>query len=48
MAKGAGGDTAVREVESSHSPMLSKPEETADLIMEATADFVAKELSGTA
>jgi pimeloyl-ACP methyl ester carboxylesterase len=36
----AGGDITVREVESSHSPMLSKPEETAKFIEEAVAAFV--------
>ncbi|KAK3394990.1 Alpha/Beta hydrolase protein [Podospora didyma] len=41
MAKDAGGDVTLREVESSHSMMLSKPKETADFIMEAAAAFVA-------
>jgi pimeloyl-ACP methyl ester carboxylesterase len=40
MAKDAGADVTVREVASSHSPMLSKPKETADFILEAVASFV--------
>jgi pimeloyl-ACP methyl ester carboxylesterase len=40
VAKDAGGDITMREVESSHSPMLSKPEETAKFIEEAVAAFV--------
>jgi len=39
MAKDAGADVTLREVDSSHSPMLSKPQETADFIMEAAADL---------
>jgi len=39
-AKEAGGDVTLREVESSHSPMLSKPQETVDFILEAVAAFV--------
>jgi pimeloyl-ACP methyl ester carboxylesterase len=39
MSKDQGGDITVREVESSHSPMLSKPEETAKFIEEAAAAF---------
>jgi pimeloyl-ACP methyl ester carboxylesterase len=35
MAKDLGGDITVREVDSSHSPMLSKPTETANFILEA-------------
>ena len=35
-----GKDVTLREVEASHSPMLSKPEETAGFIMEAAASFV--------
>lgn len=41
VAKDAGADVTVREVESSHSPMLSKPEETAEFILEAVAAFKA-------
>ncbi|KAE9380710.1 alpha/beta-hydrolase [Stipitochalara longipes BDJ] len=40
MTKDAGGDITVREVHSSHSPMLSKPKETAKFIEEAAAAFV--------
>jgi pimeloyl-ACP methyl ester carboxylesterase len=40
MAKDAGGDFTVREVQSSHSPMLSKPKEVADFLLEAVAAFV--------
>jgi pimeloyl-ACP methyl ester carboxylesterase len=32
-------DVTVREIASSHSPMLSRPKEVADLILEATAAF---------
>ncbi|QSZ34271.1 hypothetical protein DSL72_005861 [Monilinia vaccinii-corymbosi] len=35
MARDAGADVTVREVLSSHSPMLSRPRETADFILEA-------------
>ncbi|OCL10649.1 alpha/beta-hydrolase [Glonium stellatum] len=40
IAKDAGADVTLREVESSHSPMLSKPKETADFILEAVTSFV--------
>lgn len=40
-ANGAGAEVTLREVESSHSPMLSKPKETVDFIAEAVASFVA-------
>ncbi|RDL30686.1 Uncharacterized protein BP5553_10031 [Venustampulla echinocandica] len=40
MAQAAGGDVTVREINTSHSPMLSKPKETADFISEAVASFV--------
>jgi pimeloyl-ACP methyl ester carboxylesterase len=39
-AKDAGGDITMREVESSHSPMLSRPKETVDFILEAVASFI--------
>lgn len=39
MAKDGGGAVTVREIESSHSPMLSKPKEVADAIEEAVASF---------
>jgi pimeloyl-ACP methyl ester carboxylesterase len=42
MARDAGGDVTVREVESSHSPMLSKPLETAKFIEDAAASFVGR------
>lgn len=35
----AGGDITIREVASSHSPMLSKSKETVDFILEAVAAF---------
>ncbi|TVY82441.1 Methylesterase [Lachnellula suecica] len=38
-ARDAGADVTVREVESSHSPMLSKPQETVDFLLEAAASF---------
>ncbi|KPM44217.1 hypothetical protein AK830_g2355 [Neonectria ditissima] len=38
-AKDAGGDVTVREIASSHSPMLSKPAETAAVILEAVEAF---------
>lgn len=41
-AKGEGADVTVREVEASHSPMLSKALETADFIAEAAADCLGK------
>ena len=41
MAKDAGGDITVKEVDSSHSPMLSKPEETAQFVLEAINAFDA-------
>jgi len=40
MGKDAGADVTVREIASSHSPMLSRPKETADFILEAVASFV--------
>jgi pimeloyl-ACP methyl ester carboxylesterase len=39
MARDAGADVTVREIDSSHSPMLSRPEETADFISEAVEAF---------
>jgi pimeloyl-ACP methyl ester carboxylesterase len=39
MAKDAGGDVTSREISSSHSAMLSKPEETVRFILEAVAAF---------
>ncbi|RAO67619.1 uncharacterized protein BHQ10_003631 [Talaromyces amestolkiae] len=39
-AQDAGADVTVREVASSHSPMLSKPKETAEFILDAAKDFV--------
>ncbi|KAF4982468.1 hypothetical protein FZEAL_1922 [Fusarium zealandicum] len=40
-AKDAGGDVTLREIESSHSPMLSKPDETVKVLMEGIESFVA-------
>ena len=34
------GDVTVREIASSHSPMLSRPQETADIIKEAVRSFI--------
>ncbi|KAF2099283.1 alpha/beta-hydrolase [Rhizodiscina lignyota] len=39
LAKDSGGDVTVREIASSHSPMLSRPKETADFILEAVTTF---------
>ncbi|CAH0039710.1 unnamed protein product [Clonostachys rhizophaga] len=36
----AGGNVTIREIETSHSPMLSKPDETVGFILEATAAFL--------
>ena len=41
VAKDAGGDMTMREIESSHSPKLSKLKETADFVTEAVAAFTA-------
>jgi len=41
-AKDAGADVTMRDIYSSHSPMLSKPNETVDLILEAVAYFVGQ------
>jgi pimeloyl-ACP methyl ester carboxylesterase len=41
MVRGAGEDVTVREIDSSHSPMLSKPRETAEFIDEAARAFTA-------
>jgi predicted peptidase len=38
--KDAGADVTLREFESSHSSMLSRPEETVEFILEAVASFV--------
>jgi len=40
-AKDAGADVTMREIDASHSPMLSKPKETAEVILEAVAAFVS-------
>jgi hypothetical protein len=37
--KDSGGDITVKEIASSHSPMLSKPKETTDFILQAVAAF---------
>lgn len=41
VAKDAGADVTAREIDSSHSPMLSRPKETANFISEAAAAFAA-------
>jgi pimeloyl-ACP methyl ester carboxylesterase len=41
-AKDGGADVTIREVASSHSCMLSKPKETADLIVDAVAYFTKR------
>ena len=38
-AMDAGADLMAREIATSHSPMLSKPRETADFILEAVRAF---------
>ncbi|KAH8805425.1 Alpha/Beta hydrolase protein [Xylogone sp. PMI_703] len=38
-AQKEGGDITIREIETSHSPMLSKPKETVDFILEAVEAF---------
>ena len=43
MAQDAGADVTMREVTSSHSPMLSKSQETADFILEAANYFTGKQ-----
>ena len=40
LAKDAGVDVTMREIDSGHSPMLSKPKETVDFILDAIAYFV--------
>jgi pimeloyl-ACP methyl ester carboxylesterase len=42
VAREQGADVTVRELPTSHSPMLSKPNETAAILKEASEDFVAK------
>jgi len=41
IAKDAGADVTVRDIDSSHSPMLSKPKETVEILLEAVAAFKA-------
>jgi pimeloyl-ACP methyl ester carboxylesterase len=41
-AQDDGGDITVRELQSSHSPMLSQPQATAEFLQEAAASFVQK------
>lgn len=43
MAREDGADVTLREVNSSHSPMLSQPEETVDFLLNAAAYFVNNE-----
>lgn len=40
MVQGAGGNITMREIAASHSPMLSKPKESAEFIVEAVTAFV--------
>lgn len=42
-AQDAGADVTMREIASSHSPMLSKPRETADFLLEAARYFAGKQ-----
>lgn len=39
IARDAGADVTLREIDSSHSPMLSRPEETAEIVVEAVKAF---------
>ncbi|KFZ25184.1 hypothetical protein V502_00316 [Pseudogymnoascus sp. VKM F-4520 (FW-2644)] len=39
VAKDSDADITLREIDSSHSPMLSRPKETVDFIIEAVASF---------
>jgi pimeloyl-ACP methyl ester carboxylesterase len=41
MAKDAGANVTARDIDSSHSPMLSRPQETAGFISEAVKAFMA-------
>ncbi|PVH71171.1 alpha/beta-hydrolase [Cadophora sp. DSE1049] len=40
MAREQGGNVVMREVQSGHAPMLSRPEETVEFLLEATKAFV--------
>ncbi|KAH7395598.1 Alpha/beta hydrolase fold-1 [Cadophora sp. MPI-SDFR-AT-0126] len=40
MAREQGGNVVMREVQSGHAPMLSKPEETAEFLLDAAKAFV--------
>lgn len=42
-AQEAGADVTLREIQSSHSPMLSKPKETANFILESAKYFEKKQ-----
>lgn len=42
MAQDEGGDVTMRQVETSHSPMLSQPEECVKFLLDAAADFSEK------
>jgi pimeloyl-ACP methyl ester carboxylesterase len=42
IGKDAGADITAREIDTSHSPFLSKPKETADFILEAAKSIAAK------
>jgi len=41
-AKASGADITLKQVQTSHSPMLSKPEETAEFVADAVTAFVEK------
>jgi pimeloyl-ACP methyl ester carboxylesterase len=43
-AKDTGGDVTIREIFSSHSPMLSKPDEVVEIMIEAVKVFAEKAL----
>ncbi|KAG4433779.1 hypothetical protein IFR05_010746 [Cadophora sp. M221] len=40
MAREQGGEVTMREVESGHAPMLSRPEETTEFLLEAAGAFI--------
>lgn len=43
MARDAGAQVMMEEVASSHSPMLSRPQQTADFLLQAAASFAGNE-----
>lgn len=48
MARGMGGSVEHRELRTSHSPFLSRPDETAQLVLEAVEAFTGKPVEATA